>query len=271
MLELSDISYQQGSLSILRQASCAFQIGKITALVGPNGAGKTSLLKIAAGLVVPDRGAISLGPLSEDGRAAFADRLTRAQQIAYLPQFQPLAWPMACRDIVALGRLPHKSDFAALDGDDEAQIDRAMARCRVTSFADRAIDQLSGGEQARVLMARLLASAPNVYLLDEPIQSLDPSAQLTLMSLMREEADNGKTVVMVLHDLNLAARFCDHVIALQAGAVAFEGTPKQVFTSSNLRPIFNVEMDQVDGPHGMMMQAASGAEDDNSGGSHDAA
>lgn len=252
-LFLNHIQHETGDI-ILSLLEWQIHAGQVTGIVGPNGAGKTSLLKIASGLISPDEGTISLG--SQDDAGGFGDRLARARQIAYLPQFQPLVWPMVCRDIVALGRLPHKSDYAALSAEDWARVDAAMARCAVSGFAQRAIDQLSGGERARVHVARLMAADPSIYLLDEPAQSLDPAAQLSVMALMRQEAERGKAVVMVLHDLNLAARYCDRVMGMHNGRMVFDGPPKQVFTPSNLRPIFNVEMHQVDGPHGMFMQAS---------------
>jgi iron complex transport system ATP-binding protein len=252
-LFLKNIQHETGDIC-LSVPHWQLRPGQLTGIVGPNGAGKTSLLKIAAGLIRPDQGEIGLG--TRDDTTRFGDRLVRAQQIADLPQFQPLVWPMACRDIVALGRLAYKSDFAALSPQDWACVDAAMARCAVSDFAGRAIDQLSGGERARVLVARLMAADPALYLLDEPAQSLDPAAQLAVMSLMRQEAEAGKAVVMVLHDLNLAARYCDQVVGMHRGEIVFEGPPKQVFTPSNLRPIFNVDMHQVDGPHGLLMQAS---------------
>ena len=253
---LSHIDHRIGDVR-LRVEDMAFLAGQFTGIVGPNGAGKTSLLKIAAGLIAPDRGSVELMLDPAHSQDCFQEPMQRARHLAYLPQFQPLAWPMACRDVVALGRLPYHGDFGALRAEDWQCVDAAMAQCEVAGFATRPIDQLSGGERARVFIARLMAGRPRVYLLDEPTQSLDPAAQLAIMGLMRQQAQSGKAVIMVLHDLNLAARFCDRVVLMRDGEPAHIGTPSEVFTPTHLRPIFGVDMQPIDTPHGLVMQAVS--------------
>ncbi len=252
-LHLAQIDHKIGDIRLSFE-TVHFASGQLTGIVGPNGAGKTSLLKIAAGLMTPAQGTVSFDDITDAGQLAFRDRQQRARRLAYLPQFQPLAWPMSCRDVVALGRLPHHGDFANLQAEDWRHVDAALAQCQVDGFAERAIDQLSGGERARVLIARLIASDPQVYLLDEPTQSLDPAAQLAVMQLMQQQAKAGKTVAMVLHDLNLAARFCDRVIMMHNGHPAHIGRPHDVFTPAHLRPIFNVDMASIETPHGRILQ-----------------
>jgi ABC-type cobalamin/Fe3+-siderophores transport system ATPase subunit len=255
-LHLTDIDHLIGDVR-LRVDDLVFSAGQLTGIVGPNGAGKTSLLKIAAGLIAPEMGSVALMRGDTYQADRFRDPVQRARHLAYLPQFQPLAWPMACRDVVALGRLPFHGDFGALGAEDWQCVEAAMAQCQVAGFATRPIDQLSGGERARVLMARLMAGQPSVYLLDEPTQSLDPAAQLAVMALMRQQADDGKAVIMVLHDLNLAARFCDRVVVMNHGEPAYIGTPSEVFTQAHLRPIFGVDMQPIDTPQGLVMQAVA--------------
>ena len=252
-LHLANINHKIGDIRLTVEVM-HFAAGQLTGIVGPNGAGKTSLLKIAAGLMTPVQGIIGFDDMTDAGQSAFADVQQRARRLAYLPQFQPLAWPMSCRDVVALGRLPHHGDFTNLQAEDWRHVDAALAQCQVEGFATRAIDHLSGGERARVLIARLMASDPQVYLLDEPTQSLDPAAQLAVMGLMQQQAQAGKTVVMVLHDLNLAARFCYQVVIMHNGNPAHMGPPQEVFTPAHLRPIFSVDMASIETPHGRILQ-----------------
>ena len=231
MLELSHINYHAGGRDILRDVSCRFESGKITALIGPNGAGKTSLLRLAAGLVSPVSGAVKA-----DGD--FADAQWRARHIAYLPQFQNVAWPLACRDVVALG--------LAAQAADAAKVDAALKLCEADMFAERPIDTLSGGEAARVHLARLMVANAPLLLLDEPVQSLDAAGAQTVMRLLRAAANAGKAVALVVHDLNLARDYCDHIVLMQDGQAVAQGTPSEVFTPDRLTPIFGVEFTQIE-------------------------
>ena len=234
MLELKNISAltpeTSAQKSILHDISCRFEAGHITAIVGPNGAGKTTLLRAAAGLVPLSAGSIHLEGCD------WKDPKTRARHLAYMPQFQNIAWPLLCRDVVALGLLPH--GFR-----DDGLVAAALARCEASQFSDRPIDTLSGGEQSRVFMARLLVANAPLLLLDEPTQSLDAAGAMGLMHLLRVAADDGAGVGVVMHDLNLAQAFCDHVLVLQNGVVRAKGAPRDVFTPSQLAPIFGVEFD----------------------------
>lgn len=227
MLELENITHRFDEKSVLRDVSCRFEAGKISALIGPNGAGKTSLLRIAAGLEAPDGGTATL-----DG-VDFADAQMRARTLAYLPQFQNIAWPLLCRDVVALGLLP----FGVKD---EGQVDAALRACGASQFADRSIDTLSGGEAARVHMARLLVGDAPVLLLDEPVQSLDAAGADAVMRLLRQAANDGKAVGLVVHDLNLAQHYCDAVVLMDEGVIVGHGAPQDLFTPATLAPIFGI-------------------------------
>lgn len=229
MLDLAHIQFMVGENTVLQNVSAAFASGQLTAIVGPNGAGKTSLLRVAAGLA-----AVSGGTISASG--AFEDDGWRSQNIAYMPQFQSVAWPLTAREIVRLGLLP----FAVSEAEAHEKTEAALARCGVQKFADRSIDSLSGGEQARVYLARLLVGGAKALLLDEPTQSLDAAGALSVLNLLRAEADNGVAIGLVLHDLNLARRFCDHVVVLQNGHVAASGAPQDVLSPDVVRPIFGV-------------------------------
>ena len=241
MLDLADIQYMAGENTVLQNVSVAFEAGHITGIIGPNGAGKTSLLRAAAGLT-----GISAGEITAFGD--FADRDWRARHIAYMPQFQSVAWPLSALEVVCLGLLPFHI------GEAEAQVraGEALAQCGAAKFSHRDINTLSGGEKARVNLARLLVGGADVLLLDEPVQSLDAAGALAVLHLLRDEADKGKAVVLVVHDLNLARRFCDRVVVLQNGHVAAQGTPGDVLSPSTLRPIFGVEFSSV-GKNGVLV------------------
>ncbi|MGC6533994.1 MAG: ABC transporter ATP-binding protein [Parvibaculales bacterium] len=232
MLDLADVSFQLAEKPIVNKASVRFEAGQITGLIGPNGAGKTTLLKLAAGLLAPQHGEVALAG------ADFADPQARAQHIAYMPQFQSVAWPLSCRDVVGLGLMP----FGPVVPE---RIDAALAQCGAAAFAARSIDTLSGGERARVHMARLLVGGAPILLLDEPVQSLDAAGALAVMAVLRQAADNGHCVVLVLHDLHLAAQFCDALVLMNEGQICSQGAPSEVLSPDRLAPIFKVEFDAV--------------------------
>ncbi len=216
----------------------------VTGLIGPNGAGKTTLLRAMAG-VLP----IASGSITLDNRV-LADwpRRDLARIIAYLPQGSPCSWPMEVRRIVALGRLPHLSPWCRPAASDEAAIEDALAAADVLHLAQRNVLTLSGGERARVMLARALAVSPRVLLADEPVAGLDPEHQLRVMALLREQAAEGVAVTVTLHDLTLAARFCDRLMALDRGQIAAEGSPEVVLTPSFLASVFAVRAEY--GHHG---------------------
>jgi iron complex transport system ATP-binding protein len=159
--------------------------------------------------------------------------------IAYLPQFQALHWPVLARELVALGRLPHRESFQARQID-EIKIYEAMQRCGADAYADKSVLSLSGGEQAMILMARLLATDANVLLVDEPFTSLDPERQLHLSALLQEEVHRGKLVVTIIHDLTLAARLSDRLVLMNKGRVEAVGSPENILSEKNLSSVFNV-------------------------------
>ena len=220
----------------LSNVSLSLEAGEIVSLIGPNGAGKTTLLKCLAGLLTPKTGQILY-----DGCAdILSDPIRRARMIAYLPQFQAVHWPVLARDIVALGRLPHGESFHTRHFDD-AKIYEVMERCGAEAYAEKSVLSLSGGEQAMILMARLLATDADVLLVDEPFTSLDPERQLKLSALLQEEALKGKLVVTIVHDLTLAARLSDRLVLMSEGKVVALGSPEAVLSEKNLSSVFNVD------------------------------
>jgi iron complex transport system ATP-binding protein len=216
--------------------------GMITGLVGPNGAGKSTLLRLLAGIDTPDGGELRLdgAPLRSLSPTA------RARRIAHLPQAAQPQWPLSGRDVVSLGRLPHGAGFDRMSEADAEAIERAMTRTGTTAFATRRIDQLSAGERARLLLARALATEAGVLLVDEPTAALDPGYQLEAMMALRNEADRGVAVAVALHDLALAARFCDRLVLLAGGRVLKVGPPAEVLQADTLRTAYGAAFAFVD-------------------------
>jgi iron complex transport system ATP-binding protein len=218
-------------------ASLVLSAGELVALVGPNGAGKSSLLKALAGLI-PCGGSVTWrgAPLAQlDGRA-------RARAVAYLPQAPQVHWPLLVRDVVALGRLPHRAVGAAPAAADHAAVTAAMRATDTLALADRSADQLSVGERARVLLARALAVEAPGLLVDEPIAMLDPYHQLEVMQMLHAYAAGAepRLVVVVLHDLGLAARFCSRVLLMSQGAVVADGAPAATLDEPAIRTHYRV-------------------------------
>jgi iron complex transport system ATP-binding protein len=227
---------------VLDGIDLAFEAGQVTAIVGPNGAGKTTLLRHLAGLEAPSAGQVELRgqKLSSLGSAV------RASGIAYLPQAASAYWPLRARDLVALGRLPHGADLSRplATGDAEA-IRRALERVDGARLGERPVDTLSQGERARVMMARALATEAAVFLADEPVASLDPAYALQTMRILRDEAARGTCVIVVLHDLGLAARFSDRIVVLADHRVAADGPPSTALAGAVIEAAYGVTFRHV--------------------------
>lgn len=237
VVSLKDVAIDLGGRRVVEGVSFALDAGAVTGLIGPNGAGKTTLLRGIAQLVP-----LAHGDVQFVGRPAL--KLTaaeRARQISYLPQGGQVHWPLLVRRLVALGRFPHLTSFATLRADDEAAITRALSACDVAHLAERPVTSLSGGERSLVLLARALAVGAPLLLADEPGASLDPAHQLQVMELLREEAAQGRAVLVVLHDLALATRLCDRLILLDKGRVVADGTADAVLTPERLANVYGVE------------------------------
>jgi iron complex transport system ATP-binding protein len=230
---------------VLKDVSLSLSPGHLVVLVGPNGAGKTTLLRALAGLI-PSEGEIEIGgqtlsslPLRE-----------RAKRFGYLPQGHVVHWPLPARDIVALGRYPHgATDPARLSPKDADAVLRAMQAVDVIEFSDRRVTELSGGERSRVALARALAVEAPVILADEPTASLDPRHQIDVMKNLRATADKGVLVIVVTHDLGLAARFADHVLVLREGQLVSQGAPAQALSEQVMADVFRISAYRAEFQH----------------------
>ncbi len=238
-LRLEGVEVQLGGRVVIHALSCTLEAGECLGIIGPNGAGKSTLLKAIVQLV-RYRGRIWLGdePLERLGQ----DR--RARWLAYLSQADRLSWPLAVYDLVALGRQPYRRGWRwgeDLSETDRRAIEEAMRATDCWSLRARSLETLSGGERARVRLARALAVEAPVLLADEPIAALDPRHQLEVMTLLRAQTQAGKTVGLILHDLTLASRFCNRLLLLQQGRLIALGSPAQVLSPEHLRAVYGIE------------------------------
>jgi iron complex transport system ATP-binding protein len=233
---LDHVGVTLGRRAVVRDVCAALEPGSLTAIVGPNGAGKSTLARAMLALV-PATGRI----LVDGADAAAIPRADLARRIAYLPQGQLLHWPLTVERLVGLGRLPHLAPMSRISAADTAAIERAMIRADVFDLRDRIATELSGGERARVLFARALAVEAPALIADEPLASLDPGHQIDVMELLRAEAASGALVVAVLHDLTLAARYCDRLLLIDEGQIVADGAPAAVLTPARLRRVYGID------------------------------
>ncbi len=246
VLSIEDVSFGYGERSVLRGVSLRLRPGSFVGLVGPNGSGKTTLLRIAAGLLRPSGGRVTLGghPVEKMNRSELARRLALLPQNAVLPP-SFTAW-----EIVLMGRTPYLGFLGREGPSDLAMAERAMGMARCRELADRRLEELSGGERQRVLMARALAQQPEVLLLDEPTAHMDLQHQISAVELVAELVEGGLTALGVFHDLNLAARYCDRIALLSDGRLLAEGVPDEVLRPEMLSGAFRVELCLAPHPDG---------------------
>ncbi len=247
-LQVKNLSVVLGKRQVLDAISFDIEPGQLIGLLGPNGAGKSTLMRALNGHIAA-AGAMQLG---EHDLAAIGPA-QRARLIAYLPQQRTIGWRLSVRDLVALGRLPWRAFGQRPNARDESAIARAMAMADIAPLADRVATELSGGEQARVLMARAIAQETPLLMADEPASGLDAAHQIMLMQSLKRLAAEGRTVLVSLHDLTLAARWCDQVMLLNEGKLAALGTPETVLSDENLAIIYGVTAHRAQDDQGLVI------------------
>ncbi len=240
MIQLDDLNFSYGGRTVLRNISAAFSPGKLYAVLGPNGSGKTTLIRLLSRLLQPDSGSLTL-----DGKSyACYGRKEFARQLALLPQTRPIP-AISVQDLVSHGRFPYLGLSRTPGKDDLDAVERAMAAVNVQAFAGRDLRQLSGGERQRVYLALLLAQDTRYVLLDEPTTYLDASAQFSVMENLKCMSQDGKCVIAVLHDLNLALSFADEICLLDQGRIAAFGAPEALVEQGVLDRVFSIRCRSV--------------------------
>lgn len=236
LLSIHDLQATLGGKPVLKNVSFNLEAGEFIGLIGPNGAGKSTLLRSILGLI-PSKGEIALS--GRNLRNLSAREL--ALLASYLPQEREIAWSMSVENLIWLGRTPHRAAFRPVLAEDEAAVEAAIHTMEVEALRSRTVNALSGGEKARVLVARALAQDAPLLLADEPTAGLDPAHQIILMRNFAALARKGHGVVACLHDLGLAARWCTRLIMLVDGKIVADGTPQEVLTPERLRDVYHVE------------------------------
>ena len=239
LYRLSGLTFRAGERVIVRPADLVVPPRQVLALVGPNGSGKSTLIKMMARQLRPSGGeAAFLGrPIAEMSEREFA------RQVAYMPQFTPPAEGMTVRELVGLGRFPWHGALGRFSADDAAKVEAALEQTDLSAMSDRMVDSLSGGERQRAWLAMMVAQDARCLLLDEPTSALDIAHQVETLTLVRRlSREGGVGVVIVIHDINMAARFCDRIVALRQGEVVAEGAPAEILDAAVLKRIYGLEL-----------------------------
>ena len=237
MIEIDDVSVSFGTNSVLESVDLDVQAGRFVGLVGSNGAGKSTLLRTISGVLTPDDGTVRI-----DGTDVISLSSRRSSQlVSVVPQDTALSFSFDVRHLVEMGRTPYRSRFSPPDATDRTLVDEALERTQTAHLQARPVDALSGGERQRVVIARALAQDTPVIVLDEPTANLDVNHQVEVLSLIEELTDNDKTVLAAIHDLNLAARYCDELAVLANGSILDRGPPERVLTPETIQAAFDVE------------------------------
>ncbi|GGY73890.1 ATP-binding cassette domain-containing protein [Marinobacter zhanjiangensis] len=246
MFRLDAVSYRLPAKTLLHPIDLTIDHGQVVGLIGHNGSGKSTLLKLLARQLTPSAGRIIL---EDKDLHRWGDR-PLARQIAYLPQQPPATDGLTAMELISFGRYPWHGALGRFSWEDQQQVEKAMALTDTEAFANRGVDELSGGERQRVWLAMLLAQNARFLLLDEPTSALDVAHQVEVLSLVRKlgkELNMG--VVVVLHDINMAAAYCDHLVALHSGRLLTEGAPEQLMNRDTLEDIYGIPMSILPHPH----------------------
>jgi iron complex transport system ATP-binding protein len=237
-LEVQALSFRFAERFILSDIQLAIAKGSLVGIIGPNGSGKTTLLKCMQQWLAPTAGTVLL-----NGRnLAELTRKEIARRIGVVPQQWETGFPFAVRDVVMMGRYPHWRPFQSATATDRLLVAEAMTAASVAQLAERSLNELSGGELQRVIIAQALAQSPELLLLDEPTSHLDIRHQIEITALIRRLTRQGLTAVTVMHDLNLAAQYCDCLILMADGRIVIAGDVAKVMTPEHLEPVFGVKV-----------------------------
>ncbi|MCP4389386.1 MAG: ATP-binding cassette domain-containing protein [Gammaproteobacteria bacterium] len=231
------IDYDIDGISILNGVDFRVEAGELVGLIGPNGAGKSSLLRLLTGIESPDRGEIQLN----DQALADISPQQRARILGYLVQGAQAYWPFSVEKVVGLGRIPYQKWWRQENIEDQAKIEQALQITETMAYRNRIVTTLSGGEQTLVMLARIFATENQLILADEPVAALDPYHQLHVMEILRQHASGERAAIVVLHDLSLAARFCDRLYLLSHGKLESSGGVTEVLTTDNIARVYGVD------------------------------
>lgn len=235
-LDIQGISFNYNSIPVLQDVGMRVEVGELVALLGPNGSGKTTLLKCIAKMLKPRRGAVMVG----GQRLEKLDSREVARLLGYVPQSANNVFPCSVFDAVLIGRRPRMA--WGVRREDRVMVSHALEMMGLQHMANRSFNQISAGEQQKVLIARALAQEPDVLLLDEPTSNLDLKHQLEVLSTLRKVTrEKGVSALIAIHDLNLASRFSDQIVFLKDGIVCDTGEPGHVLTTENIRSVYGVE------------------------------
>ncbi len=237
-LVVDDVVFAYGAQPVVRGVSVRVARGEFVGIIGPNGSGKSTLLKLMSGYLRPQRGAVSVAgrPVADYERAALG------RVLGVVPQETSITLPFTVMEMVLFGRTPHGRGFGFESEHDLAAARAALARTATDALAARRVTELSGGERQRVILARALAQEPQILLLDEPAAFLDIRHAVEMYDLLRDLQRAGMTVVSVLHDLNIAALYCDRLVLLDSGTIAAAGAPAEVITYATLKRVYGTEV-----------------------------
>jgi iron complex transport system ATP-binding protein len=239
-MELENISFTYDSSPVLKELSLCIQESDFIGLIGPNGSGKSTLLKIMSDILKPDTGSIKFKG-SETGRIS---KKVFAQSVCWISQGHPMVFPFKVSEVVLMGRHPYLSPLSFESHEDFKISQRAMKTTMTSQFSDRFFNEISEGEKQRVMIASALAQNPELMLLDEPTSALDLKYQIEIMNILKNlNANHKMTLVVAIHDLNLASRFCNRIILINEGKIVSDGTPLQVLKKDILEEVYGIELD----------------------------
>lgn len=230
LLSLDHLTVMRGGCPVVDGVTLEIGAGEVVGLIGPNGAGKTTMMRGALGLLAASGGSSLTALQARD----------RAKAAAWLPQAREIAWPVSVETLVSLGRSPYLAGGRKLSLADHEAVAQALDQMGLKAFATRDATALSGGEQARVLIARVLAQSTPLIMADEPVAGLDPAHQFSLMRVFSKLAQDGKSVLVSMHDLGLAAQHCTRLVMIHRGKLVADGTPREVLSDDRLRDVFQI-------------------------------